>query len=254
VAPVARPDGARDLSMRYAALPTASRTQGVRAQIKAAIDRGDYEPGDRLPSERELAELLGVSRVSVREAIRALEAVGRVRVQRGRGCFVAETAGSRYVTSFSQWLVVHRDEALELLKIRGALDELAAESAAEVASDAGISRLRTLNADFAAAADEGVERLAECDLAFHTALAEAGGGPLLAHVMRELHEAQHESRLAALASPERARASARDHQAIVDAIGDGDPGAARAAVARHVELVREFLASGPETTETEDIR
>jgi DNA-binding FadR family transcriptional regulator len=58
----------------YTLLSTVSRTQQVRDQLEAAIERGDYKPGERLPSERELVELLGVSRVSVREAIRSLEA------------------------------------------------------------------------------------------------------------------------------------------------------------------------------------
>src|SRR4051812_16438981 len=97
----------------YSALPTASRTHQVREQLEAAIARGDYVPGDRLPSERELVELLGVSRVSVREAIRALEAVGMIEVRHGRGCFVARTAPEQYASSFSRWLAVHSDEIFE---------------------------------------------------------------------------------------------------------------------------------------------
>src|SRR5919109_98344 len=88
----------------HTALPVVSRTRHVREQIEAAIDRGDYAPGDRLPSERELVELLGVSRVSVREAIRSLEALGRVDVQHGRGCFVATSRSDRYASSFAHWL------------------------------------------------------------------------------------------------------------------------------------------------------
>src|SRR5439155_19199187 len=66
------------------------RSEEVRLQIERAIRSGDVAPGERLPAERELVETFGVSRVSVREAIRSLEALGLVRVYQGRGAFVSD--------------------------------------------------------------------------------------------------------------------------------------------------------------------
>lgn len=243
----------------YIALPLVSRTQHVRDQLEAAIDRGDYKPGDRLPSERELVELLGVSRVSVREAIRSLEAVGVVEVQHGRGCFVAATRSDRYASSFSRWLAVHRDEALELLKVRGALDELAAEGAAARAEAGDVARLRELSATFRAATIAGngggaavLDELVACDVAFHGAVGEASGSPLLADLLHELHETLHESRQAMLAPVVRRELSAREHDAIVEAIAAGEPEAARAATATHIASVRSFLSRSLPTEENED--
>jgi GntR family transcriptional repressor for pyruvate dehydrogenase complex len=235
----------------YTLLPSVSRTQQVREQLEASIERGDYKPGDRLPSERELVELLGVSRVSVREAIRSLEAVGLVEVQHGRGCFVTSSRSDSYASSFSHWLAVHRDEVLELLKVRGALDELAAELAAAAKDAAEPGRLRELNATFRATDPADVETLVARDVAFHDAIAEASGSPLLADLLRDLHETFNESRKATLQPSGRPAASAREHDAIVSAIEAGDPRAARTAVAKHLASVRSSLTTFLETTDTE---
>jgi DNA-binding FadR family transcriptional regulator len=227
----------------YTLLSTVPRTQQVRDQLEAAIDRGDYKPGDRLPSERELVELLGVSRVSVREAIRSMEAVGRVRVVHGRGCFVASSRSDQYTTSFGHWLAVHGDEVLELLKVRGALDELAAESAAAGAGGDWVVQLRELNEAFRGTDPGDVDALVACDVAFHDAVAEASGSPLLADLLRELHEIFNESRKATLQPPGRPAQSAKEHDAIIRAIERGDPRAARTAVAKHLEAVRASLSA-----------
>src|SRR6266516_6435732 len=118
---------------RVSPLTTIKRTQRseeVRLQIERAIRSGDFAPGDRLPSERELVETFGVSRVSVREAIRSLEALGFVRVYQGRGAFVTDRR-SGFGEPMARWLEMHRGEVLELLGVRGALDELAAASTVE---------------------------------------------------------------------------------------------------------------------------
>jgi GntR family transcriptional repressor for pyruvate dehydrogenase complex len=238
-------------SPAYTALPLISRTQHVRDQLEAAIERGDYAPGARLPSERELAELLGVSRVSVREAIRSLEAIGLVEVRHGRGCFVATSRSDRYASSFSHWLSVHHDEVLELLKVRGALDELAAETAAKNGAPEWPQRLRELNARFRAVEPQDIDGLVERDVAFHDAVAEASGSTLLADLLRELHETLNESRRATLLPPGRPAESAREHDAIISAIERGDPNRARAAVAAHLDSVRASLTALLAASETE---
>src|SRR6266516_4420093 len=112
---------------RGSPLTTIKRTQRseeVRLQIERAIRAGDFAPGERLPSERELVETFGVSRVSVREAIRSLEAQGRVKVEQGKGAFVSERR-SGFGEPMARWLEHHQDEVVELQRVRGALDGLA---------------------------------------------------------------------------------------------------------------------------------
>lgn len=235
----------------FTVLPSASRNQQIRGQLEGLIESGELGPGDRLPSERELSELLGVSRVSVREAIRSLEAVGLVEVHHGRGTFVVESRSGRYAISFGQWLSVHRDEVLELLQVRGALDELAAECAAR-RDDGDVGRLRAFNAEFRAAGHrDDLTALVACDVAFHDAIADASGSRLLVRLLHELHEVLNESRHATLAPPGRPKASAQEHDAIVAAIAAHDPSSARAAVAEHLSSVRESLTrAAANTTET----
>lgn len=245
-----RGESSKSKGPQYTALPLVSRTQHVRDQLVAAINRGDYAPGERLPSERELVELMGVSRVGVREAIRSLEAIGMVEVQHGRGCFVSSSPGERYASSFSRWVTSHGDEAFELLRVRGALDELAAELAATTGADHG-DELRALNAAFAAVDPADMEALVAADVAFHDAVGEASGSPLLAGLLRDLHETFNESRRVTLHPSGRPAESAREHEAIITAIERGDAKRAKAAVSAHLRSVRDALTEFLETSDME---
>jgi DNA-binding FadR family transcriptional regulator len=96
-----------------------------------------------------------------------------------------------------------------------------------------------------------VDALVERDVAFHDAVANASGSPLLADLLHELHETMNESRHATLRPPGRPAESANEHDAIITAIERADPRAARAAVAAHLESVRTSLTTLLKTTETE---
>ena len=223
--------------------PRANLSQLVREQIEDAIRRGDYAPGERLPSERELAEQIQVSRVSVREAMRSLEALDVVEIQHGRGCFVSRRYADAYAAPFANWLRSHGDEVQELLRVRGALDELAAERAAERPDPDGLEAVRSAHAAFGAAVDDGrpLERLVELDVALHVAIAHAAS-PLMGALLGDLHGALRESRFVALSPSGRPEAAAREHAEIVDAILEGRSADARAAVQRHIRAVRGLLA------------
>jgi DNA-binding FadR family transcriptional regulator len=221
------------------------RSEEVRRQIERAIRSGDFAPGERLPSERELVETFGVSRVSVREAIRSLEALGLVRVYQGRGAFVSDRR-SGLGEPLARWLDLHRHEVLELLAVRGALDEHAAGSAVENGNTEALEKVRAAHDAFAAAVDtdEPTGELVALDTDFHIAIAEAAGNRLLYDLLTDLHSYLAESRYLALAPADRPRRSAEEHAAIVDAIEAGDPGRARAATAAHIASVRALIATG----------
>ncbi|MDQ4028563.1 MAG: GntR family transcriptional regulator [Actinomycetota bacterium] len=221
------------------------RSELVREQLEAAIARGDFRPGDSLPSERELVDVFGVSRVSVREAIRSLEAVGLVEVFQGRGCFVAKGPTDGYFGPFARWLEIHKDEVVDLLKVRGALDELAAESAAQRADARSLARVRKAEEAFSRAIEDSgtrLDRIVELDIEFHLAIAEASGSKLMTHLLDDLNSHLHESRRIALSPDGRPKESAKEHSLIVRALVDGKPADARAAAARHVDAVRVAVA------------
>ena len=217
-----------------------SPTRQVREQLQAAIESGEFAPGSLLPSERVLCATFGVSRVSVREAIAGLEAMGLVTVQHGRGAFVRDRVATRYAGPFGRYLELHRAELAELLKVRGALDELAAEDAALNASADDLARIAEAGRQFREAAEADppdLARLAELDVAFHVAIAEAAGGELLAKLLRELNGVLDESRRMTLGLPGQPVRSAQQHQAILNAIMAGDARPARRAAGRHVQAV-----------------
>lgn len=225
----------------FSKLQVVSRSAQVRDQLTRAIQNGDYAAGDHLPSERELSELFGVSRVSVREAIRSLEAVGLVEVKHGAKTTVVDPA-TRPAPDLDAWMHANRDEVLELLKVRGALDELAAQAAAEHGDKDRIAALREAHRAFAeqAAAPAGDE-LADRDTAFHLAIADATGSDLLSDLLRELHGHLAESRALFFTSPRRAMLSAKEHENILQAIEQGDGLAARRATRKHIASVRAVM-------------
>src|SRR6266550_576542 len=139
---------------RGSPLTTIKRTQRseeVRLQIERAIRSGDFAPGDRLPSERQLVETPGVSRVSVREAIRSLEALGLVRVYQGRGAFGSDRRAG-LGEPLGHWLDVHRDEVVELLDVRAALDGFAVECVIERYDEDDVAAIIAAQQAFRAAA------------------------------------------------------------------------------------------------------
>ncbi|MGH3152081.1 MAG: FadR/GntR family transcriptional regulator, partial [Streptosporangiaceae bacterium] len=194
-----------------------SPTQQVREQLLAAIERGDFPPGALLPSERALCATFGVSRVSVREAIAGLEAMGLITVQQGRGATVRQGVAGRYAGPFGKYLQLHQAEIVELLKVRGALDELTAEEAALHGSAADLARVTQACQQFETAVEtdpRDLAKMAELDVAFHMSIAESAGGELLPKLVRELNGLLEESRRITLGLTDQPLRSAQQHQAI----------------------------------------
>ncbi len=232
----------------FSAVRRGSPTQLVREQLFAAIQRGDYQPGSLLPSERMLGESFGVSRVSVREAIAGLGAMGLITVQHGRGAFVRESVTEQYAGPFGRYLELHREQLLELLKVRGALDELAAEEASLNGTPEGLRRIVDACDGFRhalEAEDRDFARLAELDVAFHLSIAKATGGELLPRLLSELNGIFDESRRMTLARSGQLDRSVKQHQAIADAILAGGARVAGRVANRHVNSIRQWVSDLP---------
>ncbi|MCL4421775.1 MAG: FadR family transcriptional regulator [Actinobacteria bacterium] len=235
-------DGAKVVGLK--AVRRSSPTQEVREQLLAAIERLDYPPGSMLPSERVLCEQLGVSRVSVREAIAGLEAIGLITVQHGKGAFVRERPTSQYAAPFGKYIEVYKDELLDLMKVRGALDALAAEEAALVASPKGLAAVKDACEAFEHAAQKtplDFELLASLDLQFHLAIAEASSSGLLHKLLTDLHGLLADSRRITLSQPGQIERSIHQHAEIARAVQSGDATSARQLIADHVLNVRQWV-------------
>lgn len=204
----------------------------VADQLRSLIDRGEYAVGSRLPTERELAEQLRVSRPTVREALIALEVEGRVRIRVGSGIYVIEPAAIAAPAAAS---VI--EGPFELLRAREFLESAIAEQAARVATRDDIARI-----DASLLAMENVEHPGEAsmvhDRAFHVAIAGSLGNAVLVRVVGELFDQRLNPYFAQLAhyfeSPGTWRTALDEHRAVREAIAAHDPQAAREAMRAHL--------------------
>lgn len=207
-------------------------SQGVVSELLAAIRAGQFAPGDKLPSERELAEAFHVSRVSVREGLRILELLEQIVVRQGKGSYVRSPEVRPGGALLRHWLLAHQEEVLELLEVREALETKAAASAAERAVVISLP-------DQPEEAD--ITSLVQADIDFHNSIADASGNVVLASLIKELNGVLEESRFAMFALPERPFISQTDHKRIVEAIERRNPDAAEIAMREHIRRARDEI-------------
>lgn len=216
----------------------------IAEQISTLIDRGEFPSGSRLPAERELAVLLGVSRTSVREAIIALELAGRVEVRVGTGIFVV---GERPRRKRNGSAAPRDDDGpgpFDLLAARAMIEGEIAALAARSARKADIAALRGAIERMREHADDA-ERRDAADREFHVLIAEMtrnGALPLAVAHLWELRFGEIFARIEAhFHTPALRAKTLADHEAIVAALETHDPEAARQAMHRHLQRVaREF--------------
>lgn len=226
-----------------------SQTDVVIHGIREMILAGELRAGDRLPVEKELATRLGVSRGSLREAVRALAILGVVETRQGDGT---------YVTALDASLLLHPirflaelqapQDATHLLGVRRALEPESAARAASRVDDDELERM----AEVLAAADRALEGEAPHDLAaftaadaeFHRLIAQASGNPALAALIEGLVGETLRARLwDAVEQHDALSRTQAEHHAILDALRRRDPDRARTRMAIHVLGVEDYVAS-----------
>jgi GntR family transcriptional repressor for pyruvate dehydrogenase complex len=218
----------------WQSLRETSLTGRIRAQIQRYLDDENLGPGDRLPSERDLATYLGVSRPSVREAIKSLQAEGRLSVRHGQGVFVEEPATSKRL---KKSLATYEHDMDELYAMREVLEVPAARWAAQRQDPAGRALIDTAHQQLVEAslgAPPDFDELQHLDIAFHQSIVTAAGNKFLAQTQGVLSEILSQGMTTTLDMPGRLEASRGEHRAILDAILDADPAAAAEAARTHV--------------------
>jgi DNA-binding FadR family transcriptional regulator len=217
-------------------------------RLLSVIKLGVIPPGDRFPAERELAGLLGVSRITLREAIRALQQAGFVESRRGRfgGTFVTYIRPAPDPGEARRIALADSAQLADALAFRMALETGAAQVLAAADGDRGrgrevlLERLAAVNK----ATPEDYRRL---DTLFHLAIAELTGSTLLAAACADARMRLNDLLNAIPVLKHNIVHTAQQHTAIVDAILAGDPDRARCAVAEHLDgtgaLLRGFLAA-----------
>ncbi|TDC03415.1 FadR family transcriptional regulator [Nonomuraea longispora] len=206
----------------------------VLTQIERRIAEDGLTAGDRLPPERRLAEQLGVSRSSVREAMRVLESLGVVSSQVGRGPDAGAVLTSRPETALTDLLRLHLGMAgLELREVIGTrhmIEHWAASHAASAGADTSALAAALSGMDGASTAEEFVEH----DTAFHCAIADASGNRLVAAIMRSLRDSMRRYAVEAVERLGDTAILRADHVRILRAVEAGDADEAARAVTEHL--------------------
>ncbi|MFI7382419.1 FadR/GntR family transcriptional regulator [Streptomyces sp. NPDC049813] len=212
-------------------------------QIKAMIGGGSLEPGQRLPTERDLAVQLGISRSSMREAIRALTVLGVLEARHGSGIYVTQLEAGDLLETFGVVADLSRGPRLvELLEVRRIL-----ESTATALAAARITRSQLAEVEEHLAAMEATddpEEILSHDLAFHRAIVAAAGNETMAAIVEGLSSRTFRARVWRGYQEEGAfERTRREHAQIHRALVARDPEAARSAAAGHVGEVEAWLRS-----------
>jgi GntR family transcriptional repressor for pyruvate dehydrogenase complex len=219
-----------------------SVTDDAIAKIKAMIISGELRPGDRLPKESDLARGLGLSRNSLREAVRALSLVRILDVRQGDGTYVTSLDADVLLEAMSFLVDLHHDRnMLHTLEARRVLEAAAAALAAQYIEDPELDRLYALIEEAARCAS--IEEFVDNDLAFHRGIAVASRNPVLVALLDSLASRTARARIwrGIMQADARAR-TLTEHRAIVDSLQARRPDLARAWATVHVAGVEEWAA------------
>lgn len=218
-----------------------ARTGRVDEAIQGIVERivdGSFVVNEALPAEAELAQLLDVSRPTMREAVRSLSDGGVLKVRHGRGTYLAPRDQWRHLPTLIA--VVARTTSplelgIQLTQVRRMIEVGAAGLAAENRTEDDLQRMAKLLDEFDQAhAIQDDERLVAHDIAYHEAILHASGNPFLASIMQPLSEALFRSRRVTTSSSDVRSRAQEHHRNIFDKIQAGDAAGAKEAMRAHM--------------------
>lgn len=214
--------------------------QEIIQQIKLSIENGQIQPGDRLPSERHLADALSVSRTSVREAISVLDSAGVVMIRQGVGVFLKEDSNADILLKINS-ILKESFNLVEMLEFRKTIEGDAAYYAAQRSTRQDLEAIQNAFVSLEAAVMRR-EIAANEDYAFHMAICKAAKNTILHKVIffisDILLDGLNESRTKTLQIPGKSEAVLEEHRRIYKAIRNKDAVSARKEMWEHLEQVK----------------
>lgn len=224
---------------RFREIPRERVSDRVANELLKLIGDGRLTAGERLPGERQLATMMGVSRVSIRAALQQLKEQGLLSAVQGGGTRLL-AAAREIDPDVGQLLRLDAENLADLIAIRTVLEVWAARRAAEQATPQQIADLEAAHRELTQSAGDRQSR-AEDDFRFHRALARASGSKVYLHLLERLRDTLEATldyqRSEIVRSPEEEQAVLAQHGAIVAAIRDRDPAAAAAAAQAHLDFL-----------------
>lgn len=230
----------------------------VRQQIELLILRGILRPGERLPSERELSERMNVSRPSLREAVADLQEAGLLTTKAGSGIYVSASLGSAFPPELARLFAAHDEAAFDYIDFRRDMEGLAAERAAQHATETDLKVIDTIFAKMEAVASKrGSDDEAGLDAGFHLAIIEASNNIIMLHMMRSMFDLLRQgvftNRQVMFQQRTSREALLDQHRQINIALQARDGLKARKAVEAHLDYIRASLAQQRKDEENEAI-
>lgn len=194
----------------------------VREQVLEAIAQGELQPGQRVPTERELAELFQISRPALREGIKSLVFAGILEQRGSGGTYVAQSINDSILQTSIQMVPVRdAQEAIEIVEARRAIECELCRLAAERRTEEDIATMAVCLEGLAGCAEDNPERAA-LDFAFHSALGEAAHSSILHSLQTSLSRKILEVMRKSIYVPKVSEAGHREHVAIFEAVRDGE--------------------------------
>lgn len=215
-------------------------TDRAMMKVKEMIQSGELRPGDRLPPEQELSHRLGLSRSSLREAVKALEAIRVLDVRRGDGTYVTSLEPALLLDALTFILDFHKSSAvLEVFAVRRILET---EAAALAAVNASAEDIRGLWEVFEGLADDDIDALIAHDKKFHSRLAAASGNGYLAGLVETVSDQTVRARYwRGITDRGAIDRTLAEHRMILEAVESGDASLARALMLSHIAAVENWV-------------
>lgn len=224
----------------FETIKRSAAAQQTVAQLRALVESGELRPGQRLPAERDLARQLGVSRSTLREAIRALVVMNILVSRHGDGTYVSSLEPELLAEPFRFMMSISDEALLHLFEVRKVLEGACARLAAERIGNDEIADLERIIDDAEAAVGDPEEVL-DRDVELHAAIVRATGNPVLMQIMSGIGTLALAGRKKTIVLPGMAEKSLAEHREIIMALREHDAEAAAAAMTAHlVRIERSF--------------
>jgi GntR family transcriptional repressor for pyruvate dehydrogenase complex len=214
-------------------------TEVVR-QIIDQILASEMDTGDRLPSERKLAEMLGVGRSVIREALKTLTVLGLIEVRQGDGTYLSQPDTGFLARAIEWGLLLGAHEARELVEARCHIEVILARLAAERRTEEDVEALRTLLAEMHSS-QEDRDRFVTADMAFHARMSDASGNGTLQRMMAGITMLLQVWIHRVMSQADSYLPTLQEHGRLFKAIEAGDPEEAGAAAQAHMDRARARL-------------
>lgn len=212
----------------------------IVTSIREMVDKGEFSPGDRLPSERTLSTAFRVSRPSVREALKTLEHQGYLEMRQGDGFFISLDPAKKLVEHLATAILSEKEFQVQILEMRRLIEPQIASLAAERATKDEMSRLEatlTLQKEKVSMGETG----ADLDKVFHYVIAQAAKNRLLMYTVDTATDLFADNRNRYLQIAERPLRSIKYHKEIFGAIADGNGNLAADVMNDHLDDIHETL-------------